>query len=190
MSLSQSRLHCCQWLALTFCFPSPSLYPSLSLPFPHALFSSLPFSPCPPLFLFCFHEQQRDARVQAGDILPLSSHLKRQLPLPTHSSTWIDNTHTHTHGDTGPLAEPTALHWPLNFLLQQCPCAHREAACPVPLLSHSHKHVHKNTRAHRTAKLAANPSFINSSLGGFLTDTGGEVPLTPWLTAATQIHLP
>lgn len=78
MSLSPSRLHCCQWLALTFCFPS--LYPSLLSSAPHALFSpslSLSFS-----FLFCFHEQQRDARVKAGDILPLFGHLKRQLPLP------------------------------------------------------------------------------------------------------------
>lgn len=64
------------WIWLS-AFPLPLLFRSLML-----FFLFFPLSPCPPLFLFCFHEQQRDARVTAGDILPLSGHLKRKLPLP------------------------------------------------------------------------------------------------------------
>lgn len=122
-------------------FLLPSSVPPSFLPLPHTLF--FPSLPCLLLFLFCFHKQQRDAKVKAGDILPLSGREKKKKKKgssPSHPSFHWNWQHTDTctwctHSFT--LAS--------SFVLQQCPCAYHEAVCHDSLLI-SHTSTFRKTQ--------------------------------------------
>lgn len=176
------------WLWLS-AFPLPLFISRSSLPLPHAIFSffsSLPLSSS----LFVLFSWTTKGRQSEGWRHPSSLWpFKKKAPRPAHSSTWIDNTHTHInlHKHTHrPFGSTHSFTLASNFLLQKCPCAHCEASSRDPLLSHTHMHKHTHTQNRKTWL----PSFINGSLGGFLTDTRSDIPLASWLTATTQIPLP
>lgn len=160
--------------------PHPSFVTPYSHLLPHVLF--FPFSP-PSLplssSLFCFvfmNNKGTPESMLETSFLSLALKKKDGPPL-AKIPLLTDNTHRHTHAHV----TLTALHW-LWVSLYSSVHVHtmkQSAAVPSPV-SHTHTHSPLQTHADtiRTTKLAANPSFINSSLGGFLTDTPGDVSLT------------
>lgn len=165
-------------LSLSLPLSLPPLFPSLILFFS----PSLPLSSS----LFVLFSRTTKGRQSQGWRHPSSLWPLKKDSSPSHPSLHWNRQHTDTctwctHSFT--LAS--------SFVFQQCPCARHEAACHDSLLiSHTSTFTKKDTDTLTTTKLVVKLSFINGSLGGFLTDTQGDVTLASWLTATTQIHLP
>lgn len=164
-------------------FLLPSSVPPSFLPLPHTLF--FPLSPLSSS-LFVLLSQTTKGRQSEGwrhpsSLWPLKK--KRQLPLTPILPLEL-TTHRHMH-----MMHPQLY---IGFKLRSTavPMCIPWSSLPWFPPHFTHKHIQKDTDTLTATKLAVKCSFINVSLGGFLTDTQGDVTLVPWLTATTQIHSP